>query len=142
MAKAETGQKVRVHYSGRLEDGTEFDSSTNDEPLELTIGEGVSLPGFEKALIGMSPGEDKTVRVSANDAHGPHSSDLVRTVHRSQVPRADELEVGARISATLVGGHRAFMRIVDISDDDVTVDLNHPLAGKTLIYEISMIEII
>ena len=81
-------------------------------------------------------------RVSANDAHGPHSSDLVRTVDRSQVPRADELEVGARISATLVGGHRAFMRIVDISDDDVTVDLNHPLAGKTLIYEISMIEII
>jgi len=140
MAKAELGHKVRVHYSGRLEDGTEFDSSTDEVPIELTIGEGSSLPGFENALIGMSPGETKTIRLPSNDAHGPHSPDLVRTVDRSQVPGAGELTVGARISATLVGGHRAFMRIVDVSDDNVTVDLNHPLAGKDLIYEISMIE--
>jgi len=140
LTAAELGQTVRVHYSGRLEDGTEFDSSTKDSPLELTIGEGASLPGFEKALVGMLPGETKTIRIPSNDAHGVHFSDLVRTVDRSQVPRAGELEVGARISATLVGGHRAFMRILDISDEKVTVDLNHPLAGKNLIYEISMID--
>ncbi len=88
----------------------------------------------------MWPGETTTIRISSHDAHGVHFSYLVRTVDRSQVPRAGELEVGARISATLVGGHRAFMRILDISDEKVTVDLNHPLAGKNLIYEISMID--
>tara|TARA_B100001123_G_C14497247_1_gene704809 strand:+ start:27 stop:470 length:444 start_codon:yes stop_codon:yes gene_type:complete len=138
--KAEIGHTVRVHYSGRLEDGTEFDASVDGSPLELTIGEGDSLPGFENALIGMSPGDTKTIRIHPDDAHGQYFSDLVRTVDRTQVPRAGELEVGARISATLVGGQRAFMKILDISDERVTVDLNHPLAGKKLIYKISMIE--
>ena len=141
MAEAEAGQTVRVHYSGKLEDGTVFDESSGDAPFELTIGEGNSLPAFEQALIGMAPGDTKTVSLAAKEAHGPHSPDLVRKVDRSQIPRAEELKVGTRISATLLGGHRAYMRIVDISDEIVTVDLNHPLAGKDLIYEISMVEL-
>lgn len=141
MAKAEVGQTVCVHYSGKLEDGTEFDSSAGDAPIELTIGEGNSLPAFERALIGMAPGDTKTVSLPAKEAHGPHSPDLVRKVDRSQIPRAGELKVGTRISATLFGGYRAYMRIVDISDEIVTVDLNHPLAGKDLTYEISMVEL-
>lgn len=141
MEKAEVGQKVRVHYSGMLEDGTEFDSSAGDEPIELIIGEGSSLPAFEKALIGMTPGDTKTISIPAKEAHGTHAQDLLRKVDRTQIPQAGELEIGTRVSATLTGGHRAYMKIVDISDDSVTVDLNHPLAGKDLVYEISMVEL-
>ena len=140
MAKAEAGQTVRVHYSGKLEDGTEFDSSADDGPMELTIGEGDALPAFEQALIGMVPGDIKTVNVPATEAHGLHFQELVRTVHRSRIPGSEDLTVGTRISATLMGGVRAYLRILDISDEMVTVDLNHPLAGKDLTYEIKMIE--
>ena len=140
MAKAEVGQRVRVHYSGRLEDGSEFDSSADDGPMELTIGEGDALPAFEHALVGMTPGDTKTVHVPAAEAHGLHFQDMIRTVDRSAIPGSDDLTVGTRISATLMGGVRAYLRIVDISDDKVTVDLNHPLAGKDLTYEITMVE--
>ena len=140
MAKAESGQKVRVHYSGKLDDGTEFDSSESDGPMELTIGEGAALPAFEQALIGMAPGDTKTVHVPAEEAHGVHFPDMIRTVDRSAVPGSDDLTVGTRISATLMGGVRAYLRILEISDDKVTVDLNHPLAGKDLTYEITLVE--
>lgn len=141
MEKAEVGQKVRVHYSGMLEDGTKFDSSAGDEPIELIIGEGSSLPAFEKALIGMTTGDTKTISIPAKEAHGIYAQDLLRKVDRTQIPQAGELEIGTRVSATLTGGHKAYMKIVDISDDSVTVDLNHPLAGKDLVYEISMVEL-
>ncbi len=140
MAKAEVGQKVRVHYSGKLDDGSEFDSTESDGPMELTIGEGDALPAFEQALIGMAPGDTRTVHVPAAEAHGLHSEDMIRTVGRSAIPGSDDLTVGTRISATLMGGVRAYLRIVDISDDEVTVDLNHPLAGKDLTYEITLVE--
>ena len=140
MAKAEVGQTVRVHYSGTLEDGTEFDSSVGDGPMELTIGEGAALPAFEQALVGMAPGDTKTVCVPAMEAHGLYFQELVRTVDRSRIPASEDLTVGTRISATLMGGVRAYLRIVDISDERVTVDLNHPLAGKDLTYEITMVE--
>ena len=140
MTKAEVGQTVRVHYSGTLEDGTEFDSSAEDGPMELTIGGGDALPAFEQALVGMAPGDTKTVRVPAAEAHGSYLEEMVRTVDRSLIPGCDDLTVGTRISATLMGGVRAYLRIVDISDELVTVDLNHPLAGKDLTYEITMVE--
>lgn len=140
MAKAEVGQTVRVHYSGTLEDGTEFDSSVGDGPMKLTIGEGAALPAFEQALVGMAPGDTKTVCVPAMEAHGLYFQELVRTVDRSRIPASEDLTVGTRISATLMGGVRAYLRIVDISDERVTVDLNHPLAGKDLTYEITMVE--
>ena len=140
MTKAESGQKVRVHYSGKLDDGTEFDSSASEGPMELTIGEGAALPAFEQALIGMAPGDTKTVHVPAEEAHGVHFPDMIRSVDRSAIPGSDDLTVGTRISATLMGGVRAYLRILDISDDKVTVDLNHPLAGKDLTYEITLVE--
>ena len=140
MSKAELGQRVRVHYSGKLEDGSEFDSSESDGPIELTIGEGDALPAFEQALIGMAPGDTRTVHVPAAEAHGLHHQDMIRTVDRSAIPGADDLTVGTRISATLMGGVRAYLRILDISDDKVTVDLNHPLAGRDLTYEITLVE--
>ena len=140
MTGAMVGQTVRVHYSGKLDDGSEFDSSAGGEPMELTIGEGDTLPAFEQALIGMAPGDTKTVHVPVKDAHGLHFQDMVRTVERSRIPGAEDLTVGTRISATLVGGVRAYMKVVDISDDNVTVDLNHPLAGENLNYEITMVD--
>jgi peptidylprolyl isomerase len=131
-----------VHYSGKLEDGTEFDSSLAGHPMELTIGEGEILAAFEDALIGMAPGESKTVDVPASAAHGPHSPDLVREVDRSRIPNADEVEIGTRISGSVSGGYPVYLRVLDITDDTVTVDLNHPLAGEDLRYEISLVEIL
>ncbi len=139
---ARPGQRVRVHYSGKLEGGTEFDSSLQGQPLELTIGAGEALPAFEEALVGMAPGESKTVNVRAADAHGPHSEDLVREVDRSRIPDVDQVEIGTRISGSVSGGYPVYLRVIDISDTTVTVDLNHPLAGEDLSYEIAMVEIL
>ena len=142
MAEAQAGQRVRVHYSGRLDDASEFDSSGDGEPLELTIGEGEALAPFENALVGMSPGDSKTIIIPADDAHGAHSADLVREVPRDKVPNVEDVEVGVRISATLSGGMPVHLKVLQISDATVTVDLNHPLAGLDLTYEITLVEIL
>ena len=110
--------------------------------MELTIGQGEALPAFEEALIGMAAGESKTVSVPVGEAHGPHSPDLVREVDRSKVPNVDEVEIGTRISGSVSGDYRVYLRVIGISDTTVTVDLNHPLAGEDLSYEISMVELL
>ena len=131
-----------MHYRGRLEDGTEFDSSLDGQPMALTIGAGEALPAFEQALIGMAPGESKSLNVPAVEAHGPHSPDLVREVDRSRVPNVEDVEVGTRISGSVSGGYPVYLLVLEMSDTTVTVDLNHPLAGQDLSYEISMVEIL
>ena len=110
--------------------------------MALTIGAGEALPAFEQALIGMTPGESKSLNVSAVEAHGPHSPDLVREVDRSRVPNVEDVEVGTRISGSVSGGYPVYLLVLEMSDTTVTVDLNHPLAGQDLSYEISMVEIL
>ena len=143
MVQAEQGDTVRVHYTGRLEDGRVFDTSRDGDPIRFMIGEGRLMPpGFEQAVVGMHPGEARTVRVPMEDAFGPRRQELVATVDRDRFPGDLELEVGQTLEITSSDGQRTMVTVIDISDAEVTLDANHPLAGKDLILDIKLIEIV
>jgi len=110
--------------------------------MELTIGAGDVLPAFEEAVAGMAVGESKTITVPAGKAHGPHSPELVREVARSRIPGVEQVEVGTRIQGSVSSGYPVYLKVLGISEETVTVDMNHPLAGQNLTYEITLIEII
>lgn len=141
MTQAERDDTVRVHYTGKLEDGTVFDSSAEREPLEFTIGEGEIIPGFEEAVIGMEPGESKTVEVSEEEGYGPHREELMLTVDREELPPNMEVEVGQQLQVRMENGQTAVVEVVGVSESDLTLDANHPLAGETLTFEVELVEI-
>jgi peptidylprolyl isomerase len=138
MAQATAGDTVKVDYTGRFEDGTVFDSSENREPLEFTIGEGQVIPGFEQGVEGMSPGEEKTITISADDAYGPHHEELVMVVDRGEFPPDMELSVGDVLQLRQPDGGVALARVTDLDDSNATIDANHPLAGKDLIFDVKL----
>lgn len=142
MAQAKVGDTVRVHYTGKLDDGTIFDSSVGGDPMEFTIGEGRIIPGFEKSLIGMSPGESKTVEVPADQAYGPYLEEKVFEVERELFPEDLEPEVGQRLQILGADGRVTLVTVKKVSEDRVVLDANHPLAGKDLIFEIELVEIV
>ncbi|SHK68446.1 FKBP-type peptidyl-prolyl cis-trans isomerase [Rhodothermus profundi] len=141
MAQAKAGDHVKVHYTGRLQDGTIFDSSRDREPLEFTLGEGEVIPGFEQAVIGMEPGETKTVTIAAEDAYGPRREDLLIEVGRDQVAPDLELAVGQQLQLRLQDGRVIPVTVAALTDETVTIDANHPLAGEDLTFEIELIAI-
>lgn len=141
MSQAKQGDTVKVHYTGKLVDGTVFDSSLDDEPLEFTIGEGDLIPGFEQALIGMAPGESKTERIPAEQAYGPHIDEMVVEVDREYMPANFEPEIGQQMQVRQADGEIIPVIIVEVNDSSVTLDANHPLAGQDLIFEIQLLEI-
>ncbi len=141
MAQAKHGDTVKVHYTGKLEDGTVFDSSENREPLEFTIGEGKIIPGFERAVIGMSPGESKTEKVPADQAFGPYREELVLEVDRKKISADVELKVGKRLQFRHANGRATQGLVTDVSESKVTLDANHPLARRDLIFNIQLLEI-
>ncbi len=134
--------KVKVHYSGTLSDGTIFDSSLEREPFEFTIGRGMVVPGFENGIVGMNEGETKTVSISADDAYGPYKDDLVGVIDKSRIPEDIDLDVGMVLQMSSPEGGITNVTVADISDAGVTIDLNHPLAGKDLIFEIKLLEVL
>ncbi|NLP03384.1 MAG: peptidylprolyl isomerase [Fibrobacter sp.] len=137
---AKIGDTVRVLYTGKLKDKTVFDSS-DGEPLEFVIGDGMVIPGFEEAVIGMEVGQHKTIEVSSNKAYGPHLDGLVATVSRSQFPDSVVPEKGKQIRVANQLGQTFVMTIIDVTDGSVTLDANHPLAGKDLVFEIDLVQI-
>jgi FKBP-type peptidyl-prolyl cis-trans isomerase 2 len=140
MVKAKKGDTVVVHYTGRLEDGTQFDTSIGQDPLRLEIGGGRFLPGFEHALAGMNPGESKTVSIPPADGYGERRDDMVVTVARDELPSDIDADVGDRLEMT----HEEATFVVTVTgltEDTVTLDGNHPLAGKTLVFDIELVEI-
>lgn len=140
MEQAKSGDTVKVHYTGKLEDGTEFDSSQGKEPLEFTLGEGRIIPGFEQAVMGMNPGDNKTVDIPADQAYGPYREDWVMVVDREQLPSNIEPEVGQQLQVRQ--GDQAFVvQVTDVSDGEVTLDRNHPLAGEDLTFDIELVEV-
>ena len=141
MEKAQQGNRVKVHYTGKLEDGTVFDSSSNREPLEFTIGEEQVIPGFEQAVVGMETGENKTATVPAEKAYGPYRNEMLVEVAKNQFPEDLEPEVDQQLQMKRKDGHSIIVRVADVSDDTVTLDANHPLAGKELIFDIELVEI-
>lgn len=142
MAKAAIGDTVRVHYTGRLADGTVFDTSLGREPLEFTIGDGRLIPGFEKAIIGMNTGETKTVSLLPEDAYGPYLEELTADVDISQFPPHIKPEVGLHLQIRQDNGSVVDVIITKIAGTTVTLDANHPLAGKELTFDIELLEVL
>jgi FKBP-type peptidyl-prolyl cis-trans isomerase 2 len=140
--KAKDGDTVKVEYTGRLDDGTIFDSSEGREPLEFAIGSGNIIAGFEKGVIGMGIGESKTITIPVEEAYGPSRPELIFTVSKGEFPEDMEFEAGMELQSQQPDGRIMRATVLEIMDDSVTVDMNHPLAGKTLIFDIELVEII
>ena len=141
MTKAKTGDKVKVHFEGYLEDGTVFGSSMDDEPFEFAIGEKNMLPGFENAVIGMQKGDTKTITLPPEEAYGPHKKELVSVMERSGFPQEVQLEVGKRLRVRTQDGKYTVVTIKDFTEDSIVLDENDPLAGKALTFKIELVEI-
>jgi peptidylprolyl isomerase len=142
MVQAKMNDKVKVHYSGALSDGTVFDSSLEREPFEFTIGQGMVIPGFEKGIIGMSEGDSRMVSITSDDAYGPYRDDLVGVIDKSRKPENIDLEIGMVLQMRSPEGSITNVTIKDIGDEGITLDLNHPLAGKDLVFEIKLMEVL
>ena len=140
-ATANDGNTVKVHYTGTLEDGTTFDTSVGSEPLEFTLGESRMIPGFEGAVKGMQVGQSKTVVIPAEEAYGPYRDDLVLVIKRDQLPEGMDPEVGQQLPMQQTGGGTVVVIVTDVSEETITVDANHRLAGKDLIFELELVEI-
>lgn len=141
MASAKPGDTVKVHYTGRLEDGTIFDSSVQREPLAFQLGAGQIIPGFEKAVEGLEPGQKTTTRIPAAEAYGPHSEDAMLKVQRSQMPPEIQPEVGQQLQMQQDNGQPITVRVVEVDESTVMLDANHPLAGKNLEFEIELVAV-
>ncbi|MGC9515753.1 FKBP-type peptidyl-prolyl cis-trans isomerase [Methanocrinis sp.] len=142
MERAKADDIVKVHYTGKLEDGTVFDSSADREPLEFTLGKRMVIPGFEEAAMGMIPGETKTVKVPAEEAYGPRREDMVMEVARSNMPPEIEPEVGQVLQIGQSQDQMLQVVVTEVTEESVVLDANHPLAGMDLVFDIELVEIV
>lgn len=141
MAAVSKGDKVSVHYTGTLDDGSVFDSSREREPIEFTVGAGQMIAGFDAGVLGMEVGESKTIRIESKDAYGPVSDDRIIKIERSEMPTNMKLEVGLQVTGSQPGGGQANFTISALDDTSVTLDANHPLAGQALTFEMELVSI-
>ncbi len=139
MSQVKDGDTVKVHYTGTLEDGTVFDTSREREPMEFTLGQGQLIPGFEKAVLGMSVGESCNVNIPADEAYGPVRDEMHLQVPRDQFPEDMEPELGMQLQVGQAEGQGMVVVITEISDEQITLDANHPLAGKDLTFDIELV---
>ena len=142
MTKAKTGDRVKVHFEGYLEDGTVFGSTMDDEPFEFTIGEKNMLPGFESAVVGMQKGDTKTITLPPEEAYGSPKKELVSVMQRSGFPKEIHLEIGKRLRVRTQDGIYTMVTIKDFTEDSIVLDENDPLAGKTLSFKIELVEVL
>ena len=141
MVQAQSGDTVRIHYTGTLSDGSEFDSSQGREPLQFTVGSGEVIPGFDQAVQGMEPGTSKEVTIPAAEAYGEHRPDMVIEVGREQFPQDLDPEVGEQLQLRQPDGQALVVTVSELDDETVTLDANHPLAGEDLTFAIELVEI-
>jgi peptidylprolyl isomerase/FKBP-type peptidyl-prolyl cis-trans isomerase SlpA len=141
VARAKKGDTVEVHYTGKLEDGTVFDTSQDREPLSFTLGEEKVIPGFEQAVEGMEPGDTKTEELSPDEAYGQRREDMVMELERDQIPEDVDPQVGQQLQLRMQNGQTVPVVITDLGEESVTIDANHPLAGKKLIFEIELLDV-
>ncbi len=139
MTEVRNGDVVRIHYTAKTADGAEFDSSGQD-PLELQVGAGQIIAGLDRRIDGMTVGETNTVTVPAEEGYGPRDEAKVRAVPRSAVP--DSTEVGTKLQASTRDGRKIPLTVVNVDDEQVTVDANHPLAGQDLVFDVEVVEIV
>jgi peptidylprolyl isomerase len=142
MAEAKAGDTVQVHYTGRKNDGTVFDSSSGRSPLQFQVGSGMVIRGFDEGVNGMEIGQAKTVRIPVEDAYGPSSEDMIFEFDRSLIPDDIELEIGLTLNMHQDGNPQAVPVVVrNVTATSVTLDANHPLAGEELIFDIELVGI-
>ncbi len=142
MAQAKQGDTVQIHYTGKLGDGTVFDSSRGRRPLQFTIGKGAVIAGFEQAVVGMETGESKTTTIPVDQAYGARRDDMIVTVERSQLPAEVNPKVGQRLELTQEDDRTILVTVMDVTDSTMTLDANHPLAGKDLIFDLELVGIL
>jgi len=142
MTTAKSGDTVRIHYTGTLDDGTEFDSSSGREPLEFALGGGQVIPGFDSAVDGMSVGENKTVTIPPDQAYGMHHEQLVQEVPKSALPDEISPAVGMHLQSRSPEGQVLNLVVTEVAAESITVDGNHPLAGHALTFDIELVEIV
>lgn len=158
MAQAKNGDKVRVHYTGRLDDGSIFDSSEGivdeckgdscgfhsspTEPMEFIIGDGNLIPKFEQTVIGLEPGQRAAVKIAAHDAYGPRADEMIAVIDRSELPEDLRPEEGQQMEVVLQDGAPLPVLVTEVTETTVTLDANHPLAGMDLSFDIKLVEIV
>lgn len=141
MSQVKENDTVKVHYTGKLKDGQVFDSSVDREPLEFTLGQGMLIPGFEKAVINMKVNDKKTVNIPVNEAYGDVKEELFHKVEKAQLPKEVTPEVGLGLVSKDANGNEHQFRIAKVESDHIVVDGNHPLAGRDLVFDLELVEI-
>lgn len=141
MSSVKEGKKVTIHYEGKLEDGTIFDSTEGQDPLEFVIGEGSILPKFEEHLLEMSVGDSKTFTLDVEDAYGEKKDEMVVDVPRSTLPQDLEPKVGIFLEIGRPGEPTTVAEIIGVTDDSITIDVNHPLSGKSLTFKVKVVSV-
>jgi peptidylprolyl isomerase len=141
MTQAKKGDTVKIHYTGRLADGEVFDSSNNKDPLQFTIGSGQVIQGFDEAVTGMTVGEMKTAEIPCDKAYGQREDNLIIVVDKKQVPPELKIEMGQRLEVGSPSGELLPVTVIEIGDDNITLDANPPLAGEDLTFDIELLEI-
>lgn len=141
MTKAIDGKKIKVHYTGKLENGEIFDSSFDKEPLEFTIGKGEMIPGFEKGVLDMKVGEKKTIVLPPEEAYGQYNEELAMPYSRKELPEDLKPEVGMTLEFQSQQGQVFYVNVTKVTDTEIIVDANHQLAGKTLTFDIEIMEV-
>jgi FKBP-type peptidyl-prolyl cis-trans isomerase 2 len=141
MAQIQKGDTVTVHYTGKLADGTVFDTSYDRHPMKFTLGKGQLIAGFEKAVVGMSAGEKKTVVIPPAEAYGPRQENAVVEMERKSMPQNFIPQVGQRLELTQEDDTNILVTVTSVTDSTITVDANHPLAGKDLTFDIEVVSV-
>ncbi|MDX1499636.1 MAG: peptidylprolyl isomerase [Woeseiaceae bacterium] len=142
MTQAKSGDTVRIHYTGKLDDGTQFDSSAGREPLEFALGSGQVIPGFDSAVEGMAVGDSKSVAIDPAEAYGERHEQLVQDVPKSALPDEIDAQVGMQLQGQSPEGQVTRFVVTAVGDDTVTLDANHPLAGQRLNFDIELVAIV
>jgi peptidylprolyl isomerase len=142
MSNVKAGDTVKIHYTGKLEDGTVFATSRNDQPMEFTVGAAEIIPGLQEAVIGMSVGQTRTQLIPPERAYGPYHEQMTATLDRKMAPPELEIGVGVSLRVKHADGHESDVTVTELSETKMTVDGNHPLAGKNLLLEIELLDIV
>jgi FKBP-type peptidyl-prolyl cis-trans isomerase 2 len=141
MIQVKENNTVKVHYTGKLSDGQVFDSSEGKEPLEFTLGQGRLIPGFEKGLMDMKLNEKKTVTIAKEEAYGEVNQDLIQEVQKSELPQEITPEVGMGLVSKSSDGQEMNLQVIEVREESIVLDGNHPLAGKDLTFDLEVVEI-
>ena len=137
----ENGQKVKIHYTGTLDDGSQFDSSAGRDPLEFEMGAGMVIPGFEKGVAGMEVGDKKTIHIPAAEAYGERREEMIMQFERSQLPEDIKPEVGMGLQMQGPEGQPVPVTVTAVDEENITIDANHQLAGQNLNFELELVEV-